>query len=81
MANTEKSGHHDCGPVAQLAEQWTFNPLVESSNLSRPTRERLDAKIGRMRKAGSVGGVRQVRSTVVAVSVGSHAHLAGLTTS
>ena len=25
------------GSLAQLVEQWTLNPLVESSNLSRPT--------------------------------------------
>ena len=25
------------GPLAQLVEQWTFNPLVEGSNPSRPT--------------------------------------------
>ncbi len=25
------------GPVAQPVEQWTFNPLVPSSNLGRPT--------------------------------------------
>ncbi len=25
------------GPLAQSVEQRTFNPLVESSNLSRPT--------------------------------------------
>jgi hypothetical protein len=26
------------GSLAQLVEQWTLNPLVESSSLSRPTR-------------------------------------------
>jgi hypothetical protein len=26
-----------CGPLAQSVEQWTFNPLVEGSNPSRPT--------------------------------------------
>ena len=25
------------GPLAQLVEQWTFNPFVEGSNPSRPT--------------------------------------------
>lgn len=25
------------GFIAQSVEQWTFNPLVESSNLSEPT--------------------------------------------
>jgi hypothetical protein len=25
------------GPLAQLVEQWTLNPLVEGSNPSRPT--------------------------------------------
>ncbi len=25
------------GPLAQLVEQWTFNPLVVSSSLTRPT--------------------------------------------
>ena len=27
----------DFGPLAQLVEQWTLNPLVEGSNPSRPT--------------------------------------------
>ncbi len=25
------------GPLAQLVEQWTFNPLVVGSNPTRPT--------------------------------------------
>ncbi len=28
---------HSLGPLAQSVEQRTFNPLVESSSLSRPT--------------------------------------------
>jgi hypothetical protein len=27
----------DFGPLAQLVEQWTFNPLVVGSNPTRPT--------------------------------------------
>jgi hypothetical protein len=27
------------GPLAQLVEQWTLNPLVEGSNPSRPTKK------------------------------------------
>ena len=29
---------HLTGPLAQLVEQWTLNPLVEGSNPSRPTK-------------------------------------------
>ena len=29
---------HQNGSLAQLVEQWTLNPLVEGSSLSRPTR-------------------------------------------
>jgi hypothetical protein len=38
------------GPLAQLAEQWTFNPLVEGSSPSRPTsRDREDSGYLRFR--------------------------------
>ena len=29
--------HQKYGTIAQLVEQWTFNPLVGSSNLPGPT--------------------------------------------
>ena len=33
--------HLEFGPLAQLVEQWTLNPLVEGSNPSWPTNIRL----------------------------------------
>ena len=35
------------GLVAQSVEQWTFNPLVEGSNPSRPTRHGAPTLLGR----------------------------------
>jgi hypothetical protein len=32
------SGIRSFGPLAQLVEQWTFNPLVAGSNPARPTK-------------------------------------------
>jgi hypothetical protein len=34
-----KAGIPFCGPLAQLVEQWTFNPLVTGSNPVRPTKK------------------------------------------
>ena len=36
-AADEAASKHRCGTLAQLVEQRTFNPLVTSSNLVRPT--------------------------------------------
>jgi hypothetical protein len=36
--------HKTCGSLAQLVEQRTFNPLVPSSNLGRPTITRLETR-------------------------------------
>ena len=36
-------GFKQCGTLAQLVEQRTFNPLVTSSNLVRPTTYFLNA--------------------------------------
>jgi hypothetical protein len=33
----ESEAYRKCGTLAQLVEQRTFNPLVTSSNLVRPT--------------------------------------------
>jgi aryl-alcohol dehydrogenase-like predicted oxidoreductase len=35
--NARRFDAHQNGSLAQLVEQWTLNPLVESSSLSRPT--------------------------------------------
>lgn len=52
------------GSVAQLVEQWTFNPLVASSSLAAPTTNKfalvvelvdaLDSKSGSERSDGSI---------------------------
>ena|GEM_PF-4607850 len=34
---TRSTIRNEFGPLAQLVEQWTFNPLVERSSRSRPT--------------------------------------------
>src|SRR5512134_1662055 len=51
------------GPLAQLVEQWTLNPLVVGSNPTRPTKcalkARLENSIRPLRAARTAGGMRR----------------------
>ena len=55
---THRPPHLQNGPLAQLVEQWTLNPLVEGSNPSWPTKNRFEARTSEFGFFVSTGEIR-----------------------